>query len=88
MNLAVMAAAGGGYFGGLLARTGHRVTFIARGAHLNAIRSHGLRVISANDGDFTVLGSATHGPTRAGPRQLVLFTVKPGGIPRRPGRPV
>ena len=79
MNIAVMGVgAAGGYLGGL----------IARGAHLNAIRGHGLRVISANDGDFTVPGSATHGPTRAGPRQLVLFTVKPGGLPRRPGRPV
>ena len=79
MNIAVMGAGGvGGYFGGLL----------ARGAHLDAIRRHGLRVISANDGDFTVPGSATHGPNRAGPRQLVLFTVKPGGLPRHPGRPV
>ena len=77
MNIAVMGAGGvGGYFGGLLARAGHQVTFIARGPHLDAIRRRGLRVISANDGDFTVPGSTTDDPARAGPRQLVLFTVK------------
>ncbi|MBI5350764.1 MAG: 2-dehydropantoate 2-reductase, partial [Chloroflexi bacterium] len=36
----------GGYFGGLLAKAGHEVTFIARGEHLKAIRSHGLKVES------------------------------------------
>ncbi|NMC14608.1 MAG: 2-dehydropantoate 2-reductase, partial [Chloroflexi bacterium] len=32
----------GGYFGGRLAQAGEEVTFIARGAHLAAIRNHGL----------------------------------------------
>ena len=77
MEIAVMGAGGvGGYFGGLLARAGHNVTFIARGAHLDAIRRHGLRVISDNDGDFTVSGRATDNPALAGAPQLVLFTVK------------
>ncbi|MXZ92374.1 MAG: 2-dehydropantoate 2-reductase [Chloroflexi bacterium] len=77
MDIAVMGAGGvGGYFGGLLARAGHNVTFIARGAHLEAIRRDGLRVISGNDGDFTVAGNATDDPALAGPQELVLFTVK------------
>ena len=77
MNIAVMGAGGvGGYFGALLARAGHRVAFIARGPHLDAIRRRGLRVISANDGDFTVTAHATDDPAQVGPRQLVLFAVK------------
>ena len=72
-----MGAGGvGGYFGGLLARDGHNVAFIARGAHLDAIRQNGLRVISWNDGDFTVAGKATDDPAAAGVQELVLFAVK------------
>ena len=77
MDIAVMGTGGvGGYFGGLLARDGHNVTFIARGAHLEAIRQDGLRVISGNDGDFLVEGKATDDPASAGVQELVLFTVK------------
>ncbi len=77
MEIAVMGAGGvGGYFGGLLARAGHRVTFIARGPHLDAIRRNGLRVISGNDGDFTTPAHATDDPAAVGPQELVLFTVK------------
>lgn len=77
MDIAVMGAGGvGGYFGGLLARAGHNVTFIARGPHLAAIRRNGLRVESGNDGNFTVPGNATDNPAEVGARELVLFTVK------------
>ena len=77
MNIAVMGAGGvGGYFGGLLARAGNDVTFIARGPHLDAMRANGLRVISSNDGEFVVSGKATDDPAEAGPQELVLFTVK------------
>ena len=72
-----MGAGGvGGYFGGLLARAGHDVTFIARGPHLEAIQSNGLRVESGNDGIFTVPGKSTDNPADVGPQELVLFTVK------------
>jgi 2-dehydropantoate 2-reductase len=43
----------GGYFGGRLAAAGHDVTFIARGAHKEAIEKKGLQVKSIN-GDFSV----------------------------------
>ncbi len=77
MDIAVMGAGGvGGYFGGLLARAGNNVTFIARGPHLAAIRRNGLRVESGNDGTFTVPGNATDHPAEIGPRELVLFAVK------------
>lgn len=77
MKVAVMGAGGvGGYFGGLLARAGHQVTFVARGAHLQAIRERGLRVESVNDGTFTAWGPAVADTAAAGPQELVLFTVK------------
>ena len=77
MKIAVMGTGGvGGYFGGLLARDGHDVTFIARGAHLEAIQRSGLRVESVNDGEFAAPGAATNDPSTAGVQDLVLFTVK------------
>ena len=77
MKIAIMGTGGvGGYFGGLLARAGNDVTFVARGAHLQAIRERGLRVESANDGIFTVSGPAFEDTAEAGVQELVLFTVK------------
>jgi 2-dehydropantoate 2-reductase len=47
MNLVVMGAGGvGGYFGARLAAADNDVTFVARGAHLEAMRTHGLRLDS------------------------------------------
>lgn len=66
----------GGYFGGRLAAAGHDVTFIARGAHLDAIRSDGLRV-SSPSGDFLVHpATATDDPATVGPVDIVLVGVK------------
>jgi 2-dehydropantoate 2-reductase len=54
MRIAIVGAGGvGGYFGAKLARAGESVVVLARGAHLAAIRRHGLRVRSAVDGEFT-----------------------------------
>ena len=54
MKIAVMGAGAiGGYFGGRLALAGFDVSFIARGAHLAAIRENGLKVLSPL-GDFTI----------------------------------
>ena len=77
MRVTVMGSGGtGGYFGGLLARAGEEVTFIARGAHLAAIRARGLTVHSRLAGDFTVPARATDDPAEFGPADLVLFCVK------------
>ena len=60
MKIAVLGSgAVGGYYGALLARAGHDVTFIARGAHLDAIRAHGLRVRGPL-GDWQVRARAEH----------------------------
>jgi 2-dehydropantoate 2-reductase len=77
MRVAVMGAGGtGGFYGGLLARAGEDVTFIARGAHLDAIRAHGLTVKSRLTGEFTVRPKATANPEDIGPADLILFCVK------------
>ena len=77
MRIAVMGTGGvGGYFGALLARAGHEVIFVARGAHLAAIQQRGLRIESTLDGTFTVPGKAVHDTSQVGPQDLVLFTVK------------
>lgn len=65
----------GGYYGARLARSGVRVTFIARGAHLRAIRERGLLVWSPL-GDFMVRGDATDDPASIQDADLVLFAVK------------
>jgi 2-dehydropantoate 2-reductase len=66
----------GGYFGGLLARAKEEVTFIARGAQLEALRTRGLTVESRLAGTFRVAVQATDDPSEAGPVDLVLFCVK------------
>ncbi|HEY8284295.1 MAG TPA: 2-dehydropantoate 2-reductase [Chloroflexota bacterium] len=77
MRIAVMGAGGtGGYFGAMLAHAGADVTFIARGAHLAAMRAHGLSIKSRLAGDFTVPVRATDDPSQVGPVDLVLFCVK------------
>lgn len=69
------AGAVGGFYGALLARQGHDVSFIARGAHLEAIQRSGLRVVGPL-GDFTVRTRAESDPSRIGPVDVVIHTVK------------
>lgn len=71
----VGAGAVGGFYGALLARTGHTISFIARGAHRDAINANGLRVIGPL-GDFTVTARAESDPARIGPVDVVVHTVK------------
>jgi hypothetical protein len=68
MRIAVMGTEGvGGYSGGRLAAAGHDVTFIARGAQLEALRTRGLRIESPK-GDLTLPSvRATGDPAELGP---------------------
>ena len=62
MRFAILGSgAVGGYYGAKLARAGHDVTFIARGAHLAAIRERGLEIRSPALGDFTVRARGRRG---------------------------
>jgi 2-dehydropantoate 2-reductase len=77
MRFAVLGSgAVGGYYGAKLARAGHDVTFIARGAHLAAIRERGLQVRSSMLGDFTVKAAAEEDTARLGPVDVVVVAVK------------
>jgi len=77
MKIAIMGSGGvGGYYGGLLAGAGQEVTFIARGAHLQAIRDKGLQIKSVH-GDFTVSSAkATDHPEEVGPVELIIVATK------------
>lgn len=77
MKIAIMGSGGvGGYFGAKMALAGNDVTFIARGAHLDALRRNGLRV-KTDDGDMIVNPvKATDDPATIGPVDVVLFSTK------------
>jgi 2-dehydropantoate 2-reductase len=77
MRIAVFGAGGvGGYFGGRLAQAGEDVVFIARGDHLKAMVTHGLRVDSVK-GDFVLKPvKATDDPAKAGIVDVILVGVK------------
>lgn len=73
---AIMGSGGvGGYFGAYLARAGFPVTFIARGAHLDAIRENGL-IVECPEETFTVSAAATADPGEIGVVDFILFSVK------------
>ena len=80
VRIAVVGAGGvGGYFGGRLAAAGVPgvdVAFVARGAHLQALRSHGLRIRSPKGDVHVPRITATDDPAVLGPVDLVMFTVK------------
>lgn len=67
----------GGYFGGLLARAGFDVAFIARGKHLEAIRTDGLYVDTTAERNFHIAQpTATDRPEDVGPVDLILVATK------------
>jgi 2-dehydropantoate 2-reductase len=77
MRIAVVGAGGvGGGFGAALAQAGADVTFIARGAHLAAMKSKGLRIDSPRGNTHLVPTQATDDPATVGPVDVVLFCVK------------
>src|SRR5438128_680680 len=77
MRIAILGSGGvGGYFGGRLAAAGTDITFIARGAHLAAMREKGLR-IDRPDGPIHVPHvKATDDTATVGPVDIVFFAVK------------
>lgn len=76
MHIAILGSgAVGGYYGARLARAGHTVTFIARGAHLAAIRARGLEIRSPL-GDFVANAAAEENTHRIGPVAVVIVAVK------------
>jgi 2-dehydropantoate 2-reductase len=77
MRIAIVGSGGvGGYFGGRLAATGADVTFLARGAHLDALRTRGLRIISPKGDLHLPRVKAAGDSSEIGPVDIVLFAVK------------
>ncbi|HEY5862010.1 MAG TPA: 2-dehydropantoate 2-reductase, partial [Casimicrobiaceae bacterium] len=77
MRIAVMGTGGvGGYFGAKLAAAGNDVTFIARGAHLAALRERGLRIESGTSPLHLTDVQATDNPKSVVPVDIVMFCVK------------
>ena len=77
MRIAVVGAGGvGGGFGAALAKAGADVTFIARGAHLAAMKSEGLKILSPRGDTHLVPTQATDDPNQIGKVDVVLFCVK------------
>ncbi len=76
MRIAVLGAGGlGGYYGALLAKAGHDVVFVGRGARMEAMQRRGLTVRTAA-GESTISVTAVADTTSVEPVDLVLFSVK------------
>jgi 2-dehydropantoate 2-reductase len=77
MRIAVVGAGGvGGGFGVALAKAGAEVTFVARGAHLAAMKSAGLKVQGGRGESHLVPTRTTDDPADIGEVDFVLFCVK------------
>ena len=78
MKIAVMGSGGvGGFYGGRLAHAGYDVTFVARGAHLAAMRKNGLIIENEEQGNIHVPKvKVTDDPAWIGPCDVVLIAVK------------
>jgi 2-dehydropantoate 2-reductase len=83
MNICIVGAGAiGGYLGARLALAGEQVTLIARGAHLEAIRQHGL-ILENADGTREIAqpAMATSSMAEAGPQDAVVVAVKAHQLP-------
>jgi 2-dehydropantoate 2-reductase len=74
------AGAIGGFLGAYLAKAGHEVSLIARGPHLEALRSKGLTLIHGDD-KFTVYPDCAEDAHQIGAADTVFVTVKGPALP-------
>lgn len=81
MKIAIFGSGGvGGYFGARLAKAGNDVHFIARGAHLRAMREQGLKVESGAGNVHLSRPNVHEEPRTIGPVDIVMFAVKLGDV--------
>jgi 2-dehydropantoate 2-reductase len=78
MKIAVMGSGGlGGLYGGRLAHAGYDVTFIARGAHMSAMKEQGLLIENDEQGEVRIARpTVTDDPAAVGVVDYVLLAVK------------
>jgi 2-dehydropantoate 2-reductase len=76
MKIAIFGAGAiGGHLGAMLGRNNVDVSLIARGAHLNAMRDNGLKLITGDDESITH-PTVTDDPATLGPQDYVVITLK------------
>ena len=81
MKIAIYGSGGvGGFFGARLANAGSDVHFIARGAHLRAMREKGLKVESGSGNIHLPKPNVHEDPAEIGPVDIVLYAVKLGDV--------
>ncbi|HLM44256.1 MAG TPA: 2-dehydropantoate 2-reductase [Myxococcaceae bacterium] len=81
MRIAIFGAgAMGGFLGVRLHQAGAEVTFIARGAHLAAMRDRGVTLREGGE-SVTVRPRCTDNPAEAGPQDYVFVTLKAHSLP-------
>src|ERR1700687_1830174 len=78
MKIAIIGCGAiGGYVGAKLALAGEQVTFIVRGANLEAVRGRGVRLIRSDGGEHVASNvMATQDCAVAGAQELVILAVK------------
>jgi 2-dehydropantoate 2-reductase len=78
MKIAIIGAGAiGGYVGVKLALAGEDVTFIVRGANLNAIRKNGMKLITQDGVEHIATNvKATDDYAEAGPQDMVILALK------------
>lgn len=77
MKIAIIGAGAiGGYVGVKLALAGEDVTFIVRGANLEAIRSRGMKLVMDDGTEHVAPVKATNDYAEAGPQDLVILAMK------------
>lgn len=82
MRFAIYGSGGlGGFYGARLAQAGHDVGFIARGAHLEAMLGHGLKVLSPMGDLHLPSPKASSDPADIGPVDVVIVAVKTWQVP-------
>ena len=83
MKIAIVGAGAiGGLVGAKLALAGEEVTFIVRGANLDAVRARGVKLLLADGTEEVATGvRATDDPAQAGPQDLVIAAVKAHQLP-------
>jgi 2-dehydropantoate 2-reductase len=81
LKIAIYGSGGvGGFFGARLANAGNEVHFIARGAHLAAMRKHGLKVESGSGNIHLPKPNVHEEPAEIGPVDIVMYAVKLGDV--------
>lgn len=91
MKIAIVGAGAiGGYVGAKLALAGEQVTFLARGANLEALRGGGIKLIQSDGSELMAREvTATADYAAPGPQDMVILAVKAhqvdavaGGVPK------